>query len=261
MAGQPKMDSRLSKRLAEKKSRLDSYRPLPPDTVRRLNQDLRVFLSYHSNAIEGNSLTLRETQLVIDYGMTIHGHPLREVLEATNHAEAYTYMTRLLSQTERITHETILGFHRVVMDKILDSNGLYRIVPVYIRGSNMTPPSAREVPRLMKEWLTWIYSEGQEYEPVTRAAIAHHGFEAVHPFEDGNGRVGRLLLNLMLMQEGYAPALVLKEWRLRYLNALMAANTGEYQQIINTIGQAVEAGLDLYLEACATAPAEYQPLA
>src|SRR5215472_7830771 len=106
----PHMDARLAERISRKKAQLDSYRPLPPNTVRRLNEDLRVFLTYHSNAIEGNSLTLRETQLVIDYGLTIHGHPLREVLEATDHAEAYAYMTRLLNQTEHISHETILGF-------------------------------------------------------------------------------------------------------------------------------------------------------
>src|SRR5437868_9443651 len=87
---------------------------------------------------------------------------------------------------------------------------------------------------------------------VTRAAIAHHGFEAVHPFVDANGRVGRLLLNLMLMREGYPPALLLKDWRIRYIHALNEGNTGQYAPLVNLIGQAVEACLDLYLEACAT---------
>src|SRR5689334_16580990 len=91
----PRLDPRLAERLAHKKAQLDRYRPLPPDTVRRLNEDLRVFLTYHSNAIEGNTLSLRETQMVIDYGLTIGGHSLREYLEATNHAAAYSYMTSL----------------------------------------------------------------------------------------------------------------------------------------------------------------------
>lgn len=257
---QPHMDRRLAARIARKKAQLDSYRPLPRDTVQRLNNDLRVFLTYHSNAIEGNSLTLQETQMVIDYGVTVHGHPLREYLEATNHAEAYQYMADLVAEQTSITRETLLTLHRVVMDKILDSKGEFRTVPVYIRGSNMTPPHAREVERLMREWLAWIVGAGQAYEPVTRAAIAHHGFEAVHPFADGNGRVGRLLLNLMLMQEGYPPALLLHDWRVRYIHALNTANTGNYTPLINMIGQAVEAGLDLYLEACAVVP-EYQTLA
>src|SRR5437588_10695252 len=104
----PQMDPRLDKRIKRKKDQLDSYRPLPRDTVRRLNADLRVFLTYHSNAIEGNSLSLQETQMVIDYGITIHGHPLREYLEATNHAEAYQYITNLVEKRDRITLNTIL---------------------------------------------------------------------------------------------------------------------------------------------------------
>lgn len=255
----PYMDSRLAERISHKKTQLDRYRPLPHDIVRHLNDDLRVFLTYHSNAIEGNSLSLQETQMVIDYGITIHGHPLREYLEATNHAEAYQYVTALVEKRESITRETILALHSLVMDKILEAKGQFRTIPVYIRGSNMTPPLAREVERLMCEWVTWIYGEGLLYEPVIRAAIAHHGFEAVHPFLDGNGRVGRLLLNLMLMQADYPPALLLNDWRTRYIHSLMTANTGTYGPLLNLIGQSVEAGLDLYLEACAAVP-HYLPL-
>jgi Fic family protein len=250
----PHMDPRLTERIKRKKAQLDAYRPLPTDTVHRLNEDLRVFLTYHSNAIEGNSLTLQETQMVIDYGITIHGHPLREYLEASNHAEAYIYVTRLVEKSERITRDTILTLHSLVMDKILASKGRFRTVPVYIRGSNMTPPPADQVERLMREWLAWINGAGLEYDPVIRAGIAHHGFEAVHGFEDGNGRVGRLLLNLMLMREGYPPALLLNDWRTRYIHGLMTANTGSYGPLLNLIGQSVEGGLDLYLEACATVP-------
>src|SRR5438067_11310108 len=111
----PCLDPRLAERLARKKAQLDRSRPLPPETVRRLNEDLRVFLTYHSNAIEGNTLTLRETQMVIDYGITVDGHPLREYLEATNHAEAYQYVIALVEKCEPITLETILALHRVVM--------------------------------------------------------------------------------------------------------------------------------------------------
>jgi Fic family protein len=254
------MDPRLAERISRKKAQLDRYRPLPGDTVRRLNEDLRVFLTYHSNAIEGNSLSLQETQLVIDYGITIHGHPLREYLEATNHAEAYQYVTSFIEKRERITLTTILTLHSLVMDKILESKGRFRAVPVYIRGSNMTPPPAHQVERLMHEWVVWIYGEGLEYDPITRATIAHHGFEAVHGFEDGNGRVGRLLLNLMLMQDGYPPALLLNDWRVRYIHGLNVANTGQYGPLLNLIGQAVEAGLDLYLDACAATPGQYQLL-
>src|SRR5579859_4802931 len=118
MADSPRMDARIAERLRRKKAMLDMYRPLSRDTVRRLNDDLRVFLTYHSNAIEGNSLSLQETQMVIDYGITIHGHPMREYLEATNHAEAYQYVTALVEKRERISLSTILTLHSLVMDKI-----------------------------------------------------------------------------------------------------------------------------------------------
>jgi Fic family protein len=255
----PHMDPRLERRIRQKKIQLDQHRPLPHDTVMRLNADLKVFLTYHSNAIEGNSLTLQETEIVIDYGITVHGHPLREFLEATNHAEAYEFVTRLIEQRASISRETILALHRLVTDKILETAGQFRKVPVSIRGSNMVPPPAYEVERLIREWIAWISGEGLAYDPVVRAAIAHHGFEAVHPFEDGNGRVGRLLLNLMLMSEGYPPALLLNDWRVRYIHALNEGNRGRYNPLLNLIGQSVEAGLDLYLQACSATPS-YQLL-
>ena len=141
----------------------------------------------------------------------------------------------------------------------MDKPGIFRTAPVYIRGAIMTPPPAREVEAYMHQWINWVNGEGLVYEPIIRATIAHQGFEGVHPFLDGNGRVGRLLLNIMLMQEGYPPALLLREWRARYIQALNTADTGNYTPLANLIGQAVEEGLDLYLEACAATP-DYQPL-
>ena len=128
---------------------------------------------------------------------------------------------------------------------------------VYIRGANVTPPTAREVERLTSEWLDWLNGPGLNYPSVVRAAISHHDFEVIHPFVDGNGRTSRLLLNLLLMREGYPPALILREWRGRYLRALDTATTGGgYSPLANLVGQAVEEGLDLYLGACETYPEE-----
>src|SRR5437016_8655326 len=151
-----RLDPRLAGRLTRKKATLDRYRPLPQETVHRLNDDLRVFLTYHSNAIEGNTLSLRETQMVIEYGMTVHGHALREYLEATNHAEAYSYLITLVEKKAPITREVILTLHSLVMDKILEVKGPFRIAPVYIRGASMTPPPASRVESLMREWITWV---------------------------------------------------------------------------------------------------------
>jgi fido (protein-threonine AMPylation protein) len=228
--------------------------------VRRLSESLRLLLTYHSNAIEGNTLTLRETQVVIETGLTIGGHPFREHLEATNHAQAYEYLTALAAGSDPITRDTILGLHRVVMESIDETAGTFRTGPVYIRGARITPPPSSQVERLISSWLEWLSGPALYYPPVIRAAIAHHDFEAIHPFFDGNGRTGRLLLNLMLMQEGYPPALLLRSWRINYLRALDSAGLGRFNPLANLVGRAVEGGLDLYLEALTEVPEDdYKP--
>lgn len=261
----PSMDRRLAQRIDEKKAELDHYRPLSPATVAAINEQLRVLLTYHSNAIEGNTLSLRETQLVLEHGITIGGHSLREHLEATNHAQAFAHLITLVHPAAPITPEAILTLHRLVIDRLIDTPGQFRTGPVTIRGARLHPPSAARVPALIQEWIAWLTSAGHTYHPVLRASIAHHGFEAIHPFKDGNGRTGRLLMNLILMQAGFPPALLLQEWRLAYLEALGVADTGRYNPLANLIGRAVEQGLDLYLEACERPPlpesADEQPLA
>lgn len=256
------MERRLQVRLEEKKARLDLHRPLAPSIAQRLHEDLRIRLTYHSNAIEGNTLTLRETQIVIEEGLTVGGHSLREHLEATNHAHAFDELRQLIEGAAPITVDTVLQLHALVLHDLHELAGQWRQQSVYIRGSDLRPPSASQVPALMAQWVTWLNHEGQTYHPVIRAAIAHHGFAAVHPFIDGNGRVSRLLLNFMLLRDGYAPAFLLREWKGRYLQALHAADHGNYTALIQLIGQAVEMGLDFYLDACAAVPDEqYRPLA
>lgn len=256
MTSPPRMDPRLARRLEEKRTALDARRPLPPAVVRVLHEDLQVRLTFHSNAIEGNTLSLRETQLVIEQGITIGGHSLKEHLEVTNHAAAYAKMSALADGRTPLTLATVLELHRLITDRILDEPGQFRRGAVSIRGSQLIPPPAREAPALIDTWVAWLDGEGRQYEPVTRAAIAHHGFLAVHPFLDGNGRTARLLLNLMLLRDGYPPALLLQEWRLGYLEALAQADRGRYNPLLNMIGRAVESGLDLYLDACAATPEE-----
>lgn len=172
-------------------------------------------------------------------------------------------LTALAAMAEPITRETILTLHRLVMQAIMPEAGQFRTVAVSIRGARLTPPPSSQVPALMNQWIAWVDNDAHGYDPLVAAVIAHHGFEAVHPFADGNGRVGRLLLNLLLMRAGYPPALLLREWRLSYIRALAAADTGAYTPLANLVGRAVEGGLDLYLEACAVTLEEdaYLPLA
>jgi len=259
-----RMEKRLAGRVSRKKAQLDSYRPLRPGILARLHEDLRVRLTYHSNSIEGNMLTLKETQIVVEEGITIGGHPIREHLEATNHAGAYDLLRQLTERGTQISVETILELHTLVLHDLNPTAGQFRQQPVYIRGSDLVTPHFKEVPHLMRQWVAWVNDAGQNSDenPVVRAAIAHHGFVMVHPFEDGNGRVSRLLLNMQLLRDGYAPAFLLRDWKGRYLAALGAADHGELTPIIHLIGQAVEAGLDFYLDACNARPDEhYQQLA
>lgn len=258
----PHMDPRLARRIAAKQAELSARRPLSPATLRRIHEDLQVRLTFHSNAIEGNTLSLRETQLVIEHGLTIGGHTLAEHIEATNHAAAVRALLQMADARSALTPATILELHRLVTDRLLDEAGMWRRGAVSIRGSSLQPPPAAQVPALIDEWLAWLAGPGGAYGPVERAAIAHHGFVAVHPFRDGNGRTGRLLLNLLLLRAGYPPALLLQEWRLGYLEALSQADRGRYGPLLNLIGRAVEIGIDLYLEACDTAPPadEWLPL-
>jgi Fic family protein len=254
------MEPRLARRIAEKHAALSARRPLTPPTLRRIHADMQVRLTFHSNAIEGNTLSLRETHLVVEHGLTIGGHTLAEHLEATNHAAAVRALLTLADSRAPLTQGTILELHRLVTDRLLDEAGAWRRGMVSIRGSALQPPPASQVPALMDEWLAWLDAGGLGYGPVERAAIAHHGFVAVHPFRDGNGRTGRLLLNLLLLREGYPPALLLQEWRLGYLEALSQADRGRYGPLLNLIGRAVEIGLDLYLEACDAAPPQEELL-
>jgi Fic family protein len=252
--GTPQMNPRLERRIAEKKKQLDAYRPLDLGIVRRLHEDFRVEATYHSNAIEGNTLTLAETEMVLEYGLTIGGHPLREHLEVTNHAKAYDTLERLANTS--IDLETVLFLHRLVKAQIDEDAGQLRTGPVHIRGASFTPPPAKDLPLYLAQWTRWLHSDqALSYDPVTRAAVAHHDFESLHPFFDGNGRVGRLLLNIMLLQDGYPPALILRDWRQRYIQALQQASAGDYQAIIDLVGQAVELSLDRYLQACQEATA------
>ena len=162
-----RMNARLARRIAEKKKRLDAYRPLNQSIVRRLHEDFRIEATYHSNAIEGNTLTLAETELVLAYGMTIDGHPLREHYEVTNHAKAYDAMERLARN--HIDMETILFLHHLIKTQIDEDAGHLRTGHVTIRGASFTPPLAKDIPLYLAQWIHWVTSDqALRYDPVTR---------------------------------------------------------------------------------------------
>lgn len=240
----------MFEKLTKKKKLLDKYRPLLPEVTQNLEEWFRVELTYTSNAIEGNTLSRRETALVIEEGLTVEGKTLKEHLEAVNHKEALEFTKDLVKKKKKdLTEKDILSIHKLILSKIDDKNaGLYRVVPVMIAGTNVILPNPQEVPRLMKNFFTWL-TVIQDEHPAKIAADAHFKFVSIHPFIDGNGRVARLLMNLLLTQEGYPPAFIKKEERRRYLNSLEQAQLGgRLDDFYNLISEAVERSLDIYLE-------------
>ena len=237
--------------LTEKKAKLDGFRPLPSALVRNLEQWFIVELTYTSNAIEGNTLTRKETAIVVEKGLTVSGKSLVEHLEATNHARALKKMVSLAgSKTQRLTENEILDIHETVLRGIDDENaGRYRAVRGRISGSRVVLPNPIKVPDLMAQFIGMIKG-AKSMHPVELAAEAHYQLVTIHPFADGNGRTARLLMNLILMQNGYPPALIRKRDRLRYINSLEQAQLGgskaDYYKII---ADAVNRSFDIYFQA------------
>jgi Fic family protein len=236
--------------LTEKKRQLDQFRPLPKELVANLENWFRVELTYTSNALEGNTLTRQETAVVVEKGLTIGGKSLVEHLEATNHAAALNKVVQIAqSATEDITELTILDLHSTILHGIDDANaGRYRSIAVRISGSMVVLPNPLKVPTLMADFVKDMGRS--DFHPVELAAEAHYQLVTIHPFIDGNGRTARLLMNLVLLQKGYPPALIRKRDRVPYLKALEKAQLGgskeDYYEIIS---KAVSRSFDIYFNA------------
>ncbi len=202
------------------KTILDQHRPLDPAIVRNLREDLIVRWTYHSNAIEGNTLTLRETKVALE-GITIGGKSLREHLEAVNHRDAILLLEDLVQKAEPLSEWTIRSLHHLILKGIDDDNaGRYRTINVRIAGASHLPPDQVMVPELMERFIAWYREEAASLHPVERAARVHSDFVKIHPFVDGNGRSSRLLMNLELVKAGYPAAVLPVEKRLAYYEAL-----------------------------------------
>lgn len=238
-------------RLTQKKDKVDSYLPFPEVLIRNLDEWFQVELTYTSNAIEGNTLTRQETALVVEKGMTVEGKTITEHLEALSHARALELIKPWGQKTRKeITERMILDIHEILLQPIdLQNAGCYRNVAVRIAGSTVGLPNPAKVPDLMKEFVAWLHGENFEHTAKI-AADAHLKLVTIHPFTDGNGRTARLLMNLLLRQTGYPPALIRKEDRKRYLTSLEQAQRHQrYDPYYQVIYEAVERSLDIYLEA------------
>lgn len=229
------------------KARLDALRPLPQAALRNLHDELVLRWTYHSNAIEGNTLTLMETKVVLE-GITVGGKLLREHFEAINHRDAILYVEDVVRRAEPLSEWQIRNLHRLVLKGIDDDNaGTYRRLNVTIAGARHVPPDMLQVPEQMATLLHWYGHEAQALHPVERAARLHVDFVKIHPFVDGNGRTARLLLNLELLQAGF-PAVVLPvERRLAYYEALDKAHVqGDVSDFVALVAQCVREGFAPY---------------
>lgn len=213
------------------KNKLDAQRPLSPSIIKNLQEDLILRWTYHSNAIEGNTLTLLETKVVLE-GITVGGKALREHFEAINHRNAIYYVEDIIKKEEPFSEWQIRNIHQLILKNIDDDNaGRYRQQNVLISGATNTPLDYTLLNDKMAQFIDWYNTEADLIHPIARAAKVHADFVGIHPFIDGNGRTSRLLMNLELMKAGYPPCVITVENRLAYYEALdqwMASGQTEF---------------------------------
>jgi len=245
-------------RLEQKKQALTAQRPLPAIAMQRIKEGLYVEWTYHSNSIEGNTLTLSETRIVLEDGMTVRGKSLKEHFEIMNHHEAIDHLETLVKPDYTLSERDILDIHHLVLNKIeADYAGRWRNGGVRIVGANFIPPNAQLVPDLMSDLVAFVNDNPLQISAVALATIFHHRFVWIHPFFDGNGRTVRLMMNLILMRAGFPPAIILRNDRKKYYDALNQANKGSYAKLVLMMMQALERSIDIYLGAYPDAE-EYQ---
>ncbi|MBI5037005.1 Fic family protein [Candidatus Micrarchaeota archaeon] len=254
------IDEAIYSRVLAKRRELDKLRPFDRGALAKLQETFRVDLTYNSNAIEGNSLSLSETKLVLEDGITIGGKSMREHLEVTNHSKAIDFVQSLVSKPV-IEEIDVLNLHAIILDRIDPENaGFYRRGAIRISGTTYSPPSPAKVPALMQEVYGLLKSRGGE--PIETGAKIHQRFVDIHPFIDGNGRTARLLLNLYLMRSGYPPVIILRAERKKYLDRIMQARAeNDITPFANFVAKAVERSLDIYLDSLGQNPGEYLDLA
>jgi Fic family protein len=242
------MDAKLLASIEGKKKELDTFRPLPVALVRRLDEEFSLEWTFNSNAIEGNTLTLKETELVVNRGITVGGKSLREHFEAINHLKAVEDLYVYCRKKADLTKDYILKLHRMILKNIDDENaGSFRRHNVRIAGAYNLPPDARKISRLMNGFIKWYYENMHKLPIADLAAKVHYKLTYIHPFLDGNGRTARLLMNLVLIRNGYPPAVILNLDRKKYYRVLKEADMGNMNGFNNFIGKSIERSLVICL--------------
>ena len=242
------LDNDYFKEVDDLYNKLNSKRPLKENTVKSLRDEINLEWTYNSNGIEGNTLTLKETKVVLE-GITIGGKTIREHLEALNHEDAIEYLETLLDYKSDISEWHIKKLHYLIMKGIDNDNaGKYRNSNVTISGAKHIPPDYIKVPELMEK-LIISYKSWKDFHPLIRAALIHGELVKIHPFIDGNGRTARVIMNMELMKNGYVPVIIKKENRIKYYEALDKAHIkGDYTDFVKLITKSEKEMLNRYLK-------------
>lgn len=234
------------------KNRLDKFRPFPAAQLKNLEQFFKIEYTFDSNRIEGNTLTHRETAMVIEKGITIDGKPLKEHLEAINHSDAVDYIMDLVINKVELSEKILKEIHSLVLRGIDKENaGRYRQLNVRISGSSHLPPAHFIVPEKMDQYFSFYQNNKNVLHPIVLAADMHEKLVTIHPFIDGNGRTSRLVMNLILLQNGYTLANISgdKKNRMSYYDALEAVQIGNGNNLFYSfISEAVQKSLLNHLE-------------
>ncbi len=243
-----------TRQIAERVKVMRAVGTLTPEVLTKLRKFFRIKNIYHSNAIEGNTLDIGETRLVVEQGLTLTGKPLKDQVEAKNLSAALDFLEELATARDRpITEADVRQIHFLVLKGINDANaGSYRTVPVEISGSHFKPPAPESIPAQMNQFGTWLQEAsvpGIRFtvdEALLAAAAAHTWFVTIHPFIDGNGRVARLLMNLMLMRFGYPIAVITREDRYRYYEALEVSQSSDLTPFLALLVECTAESLEEY---------------
>ncbi|HLF51784.1 Fic family protein [Flavobacterium sp.] len=230
------------------KAKLDTFRQF--DSF-RIAQALELEYTFESNRIEGNTLTLRETDLVINEGLTISGKSMREHLEAINHQEAIGYIKHLMEKNTSLNEREVLSIHNLILRGIYPEDaGRYRKVQVMIKGSSYMPPQPFMVSKEMEDFFIWYETYKNSLHPIVLAAEMHERLVTIHPFIDGNGRTSRLVMNLILLQHGYIIANIKGDYdsRMQYYQTLETAQTkNNKEDFLLFIAQIEKESLERYI--------------
>jgi Fic family protein len=237
----------LYNRIIEKKKTLDSQGKLSSEIIKRIDKRMEIEFIYNTNKIEGNALSRGETELVLR-GLTVKNQNLSDILEIQNHPSGLDLVRKMAFDVQhKIDEDDIKEVHKMIMNGVIANAGEYRMVDLQVTGAGFTPPPFYEVPRYMNNLIELINDNKNDLRPIELAAYVHYDLSWIHPFENGNGRLARLLMNFILLKNGYPCVIIPKVERGQYLENLRIADKESFEPFLIYIARRVEQTLDIYL--------------